>query len=112
MRLSTLYGVPLDELVKEDWAPPEPEKQAEPEPEPFVPEPSAWEQHKPNRRKFLWRPALKAVILAVVLVAGIVIGIWFSHRKDGNFISQKDMEGEVIDLTTLGEPIIGLPPKE
>lgn len=110
MRLSTLYSVSLDELVKEDWTPPEPGKQAEPEP--IEPEPLVWGLPKPERRKLLRWPALKAVILAVVLAAGIAIGIWFSHRKDGNVISTADMEGEVIDFSMVTEAYPLLPPTE
>lgn len=109
-RLSALYDVPLDAWLREDWEPSDLSAPPEAEPEPAVPEPPARE--RAERGKLLRRPALKATVLAVVLAAGIAIGIWFSHRNDGNFISTSEMEGEVIDITTLGKPIIGLPPTE
>lgn len=115
MRLSRLYGVPLDVWTQEDWEPPDlsapPEAELEVEPE-AEPEPAPPEQERAKPGKLLRSPAIKAVILAVVLAVGIAIGIWFSHRKDGKVISMSEMEGEVIDLTTLGKPIIGLPPAE
>ena len=45
-------------------------------------------------------------------MAGIAIGIWFSHRSDVEVVLQKDMNCEVIDLTTLEEQIESLPPLE
>lgn len=106
-RLSALYGVPLDAWLREDWEPSDLSAPPEAEPEPAVPEPPA--QGRAERGKLLRRPALKAAVLAVVLAAGIAIGIWFSHRNDPEVILQKDMNCEVIDLSTLEDPLPGLP---
>lgn len=106
LRLSELYGVPLDVWMNPGWTPPglgQPE-----EPGPALPEPPAREE--PG--KLLRRRGLRIVLLAVVLAVGVTIGIWFSHRDDGKVISMSEMEGEVIDFSTLGKPIIGLPPAE
>lgn len=112
MRLSTLYGVPLDVWLREGWAPSDLSEPLEAVPELSIPEPPAQEPSTPKNKMLLRRPTLKAVLLAVVLAVGIAIGIWFSHRNDGKVISTSEMEGEAIDLTTLGKPIIGLPPTE
>ena len=90
---------------KADSAPP-----PEAEPEPAVPEPPA--QERTERGKLLRRPALKAVVLAVVFAVGIVIGIWSTHWGEPEVIQQKDMNCEVIDIATLGDPIYLLPPKD
>ena len=92
LRLSELYGVPLDVWMNPGWTPPglgQPE-----EPGPALPEPPAREA--PG--KLLRRRGLRIVLLAVVLAVGVTIGIWFSHRDDGKVISMSEMEGEVIDL--------------
>lgn len=109
MRLSTLYGVPLDVWLREGWAPSDLSEPLEAVPELSIPEPPAQEPSTPKNKMLLRRSALKAVVLAVVLAAGITIGIWFSHRNDSKVISQKDMNCEVIDLTTLEDPLPGLP---
>lgn len=111
-RLSALYDVPLDAWLREDWEPSDLSAPPEAEPEPAVPEPPA--QERTERGKLLRRPALKAVVLAVMLAVGIAIGIWFSHRKDGKVISTSEMNCEVIDLTTLEDPLplLPLPPED
>ena len=99
LRLSELYGVPLDVWMNPGWTPPglgQPE-----EPGPALPEPPAREA--PG--KLLRRRGLRIVLLAVVLAVGVTIGIWFSHRDDGKVISMSEMEGEVIDFSTLEDPI-------
>lgn len=109
-RLSALYDVPLDAWLREDWEPSDLSAPPEAEPEPAVPEPPA--QERTERGKLLRRPALKAVVLAVVFAVGIAIGIWSTHWGEPEVIQQKDMNCEVIDLTTLGDPIYLLPPKD
>ena len=122
MRLSKLYNVPLNVWTDDDWTPnplhqpPELEtsilEPAIPEPEPAIPELTAQERAGPKPRKYLRRPAFGAIILTAALMAGIAIGIWFSHRSDVEVVLQKDMNCEVIDLTTLEEQIESLPPLE
>ena len=109
-RLSALYDVPLDAWLREDWEPSDLSAPPEAEPEPAVPEPPA--QERTERGKLLRRPALKAVVLAVVFAVGIVIGIWSTHWGEPEVIQQKDMNCEVIDLTILEEQIESLPPLE
>ena len=122
MRLSKLYNVPLSAWTDDDWTPnplhqpPELEtsilEPAIPEPEPAIPELKAQERAEPKPRKYLRWPAFGAIILTAALMAGIAIGIWFSHRSDVEVVLQKDMNCEVIDLTTLEEQIESLPPLE
>lgn len=106
LRLSELYGVPLDVWMNPGWTPPglgQPE-----EPGPALPEPPAREA--PG--KLLRRRGLRIVLLAVVFAVGIVIGIWSTHWGEPEVIQQKDMNCEVIDIATLGDPIYLLPPKD
>lgn len=100
MRLSTLYGVPLDELMENNWIPPRPKEQE-------VPEPTVLEPPKLRYGK-----RLLSALAAVLLISAFAFGILFAQQKDSNVISTADLEGEVIDQTTLGESIIGFPPTE
>lgn len=94
-RLSQVLGVPVDALLKDDWVPPE-EK---------PPEIRVVEVHVPRPRNYrLW-----ALLAAVVLAAGILIGALFFRERPEESVSESTLEGEVIDRSQLGGGISFLP---
>lgn len=95
-RLSQALGVPVDALVKDGWTPPEPEIQIVEVPvETPVP-------RFGNYR--LW-----AVIAAVVLAAGILLGALFFRERREESVPEATLEGEVINSLMIGETMPMLP---
>lgn len=97
-RLSQVFGVPVDALLKDDWVPPE-EK---------PPEIRVVEVPVPRTRNYrLW-----ALLAAVVLAAGILVGALFFRERPEESVSESTLEGEVIDRSQLGGGISFLPVDE
>lgn len=105
LKMSALYGVPVDALIKDDWVPPEekpPEIQVVEVP---VEVPVPVEVSVPRPRNYrLW-----AVIAAVVLAAGIMVGAFFFREPPEDAVPISETESEVIDNSTIGEAITLLP---
>ena len=87
-RLSHALGVSVDALVKDDWIPPEPEVQ-------IVEVPVSR-----SRNYRLW-----ALLAAAVLVAGILVGALFFRKRPEVFVHSTELEGEVVDYSTLGDRV-------
>lgn len=84
LRLSQLWGVPVDALLKDDWA----EEKA---PEIQVVEVPV---EVPVSRP-ICRPLI-ALLAALILIAGIVIGALFFQKRDVEAVPPSTSEGEVI----------------
>lgn len=109
LKMSALYGVPVDALVKDDWVPPEekpPEVQYVEIPvEVPVEIPVEVPVEVPLPRNYrLW-----ALLAAVVLAAGILVGALFFRERHEESVPESTLEGEVIDNSTIGEAITLLP---
>lgn len=95
-QLGKALGVPVDVLLNGDWAPPEVQVVEVPVEVP-VPRP---------RNYRLW-----ALLAALVLTAGVLIGALLFGDWGEKPIPQSEMQSEVIDPSTLGEYIPLLPPE-
>lgn len=100
MRLSALYGVPLDEWVKEDWTPSSHPKSADAAEDRTPQEEAVAEGTKSKRGRRKKRALLIALLLAVGLIAG---GLLFIRQRSLS-VSMDDLEGEVIDIG-MGEEV-------
>lgn len=98
-KLSEVFGVPVEAFLKDDWVPPEekpPEIQVVEIPvEVPVPRPG-------NYR--LW-----ALLAAVVLAAGILVGALFFRERPEDFVPISETESEVVDNLIIGESAPLLP---
>lgn len=83
-RLSHALGVSVDALVKDDWIPPEPEVQ-------IVEVPVEVPVSRPGNYR-LW-----ALLAAVVLTVGILVGALLFRERHEESVSQSEMECEVVD---------------
>lgn len=97
-RLSQALGVPVDALVKDDWTPQEPKTQ-------IVKVPVKVPVPRPGNYR-LW-----ALLAAVVLAAGILMGALFFRERREESVPESTLEGEVIANSTIGEAITLLPPE-
>lgn len=88
--LSGIFGLPVDALVKDDWAPPELQVVEVPVPRPR------------NYR-------LGALLAAVVLAAGILVGALFFREQREDLVHNSELESEVVDPSALGEAMPMLP---
>lgn len=86
--LSRIFNIPMDALVNDGWTPPEPEIQ-------FVEVPVEVPVPRPRNYR-LW-----ALLAAVVLAAGILVGALFFRERTEDIIHGSELEGEVIDVSTL-----------
>jgi len=93
MRLSALYGIPLDEWMDGDRTPRTLEIQAPDAP----PEDTAVNTKSRWRR---WGVPLLAFLLGVSLVMGVLLV--FRLRERSHTVSTDELEGEVIDFTSAG----------
>ncbi|MCI9157122.1 MAG: helix-turn-helix transcriptional regulator [Lawsonibacter sp.] len=80
--LSEVYGIPVDALLKDDWTPP------------VEPEPIIQVVEVPASRS--WNYCLWALLAALVLAGGIVIGVFFFREQPEDSVSESTLEGEVI----------------
>lgn len=97
LKMSALYGVPVDALVKDDWVPPEekpPEVQYVEIPV-EVPVEIPVEVSRPRNYR-LW-----TLLAAVVLTVGILVGALFFRERHEESVPESTLEGEVIDVSTL-----------
>ncbi len=109
LKMSALYGVPVDALVKDGWVPPEektPEVQYVEIPV-EVPVEVKVEVPVPRPRNYrLW-----ALLAAVVLTVGVFVGALFFRERHEESVPQTQLEGEVIDPSALGD-LVSLAPLE
>lgn len=96
--LSKIFHIPIDALVNDGWTPPEPEIQ-------FVEVPVEVPFPRPRNYR-LW-----ALLAAVVLAAGILVGALFFRERPEESVPELELESEVIDNSTMGEAMPMLPLK-
>ena len=96
--LSKIFHIPIDALVNDGWTPPEPEIQ-------FVEVPVEVPLPRPRNYR-LW-----ALLAAVVLAAGILMGALFFREQHEESVPESTLEGEVIDPSALGD-LVSLAPLE
>ncbi len=109
MRLSELYQVPLDNWMNKDWVPSavsEPVPNSEAQAEPGTPLEAPVQ--KPILRQFKWGMPLAAFLLGIGLALGTMFFLGWRERP----VPMDKLESEVIDFSTLGEAINGLPPMD
>ena len=95
--LSRVFDLPMDALVNDNWAPPQ-------EPDPVVVEVPVEVSAPAPRRYRLW-----ALLAAVLIAAGIAVGAMLFRELPEDSVSADELEGEVIDPSTIGEGILLLP---
>ncbi|MCI9170306.1 MAG: helix-turn-helix transcriptional regulator [Lawsonibacter sp.] len=100
MRLSVLYGVPLDEWVKEDWTPSSRPKSMDTG-EDWTPQEEAVAEGTKSKRG---QRKKRALLIALLLAAGLIVGGLLFIRQRSVSVSMDDLEGEVIDIG-MGEEI-------
>lgn len=97
--LSRIFHIPMDALVKDDWVPPEekpPEVQYVEIPV-EVPVEVKVEVPVPRPRNYrLW-----ALLAAVILAAGILMGALFFREQHENLVHDSELECEVIDPSAI-----------
>lgn len=93
-QLSRALGVPVDALLVGDWTPPEPQVVEVPVEVP-VPRP---------RNERLW-----ALVWALVLAAGVMIGALLFWERGEEPITEPEMQSEVIDPAAIGEGVSLIP---
>lgn len=93
IRLSEVYGIPIDALLKDDWVPPE------------TPEIQVVEVPVPRPRNYrLW-----ALLAAVLVAAGIAVGAIFFRERPEAFVPESEIKSEVIDPSTIYRTVPLLP---
>lgn len=108
--LSRIFNIPMDALVKDDWVPPEekpPEVQYVEIP---VEAPVEVKVEVPVPRPRNYR--LWALLAAVILAAGILIGALFFRERHEESVPESELECEVIDATDIVGSIDMLIPLE
>lgn len=100
MRLSVLYGVPLDEWVKEDWTPSSRPKSMDTG-EDWTPQEEAVAEGTESKRG---RRKKRALLIVLLLAAGLIVGGLLFIRQRSVSVSMDDLEGEVIDIG-MGEEV-------
>lgn len=95
-KLSEIFGVPVDAFLKDGWTPPE---EKPPEVQIIeVPVEISVPVEVPQPRNYrLW-----ALLAAVLLSAGILIGALFFREQDKETVSRSQMESEVINIPLPG----------
>ena len=89
-QLGKALGVPVDALLNDSWTPPESQVVEVPVPRP--------------RNYRLW-----ALLAALVLAAGILIGALFFREQGKKPLLESEMQSEVIDPSTVGGYVPLLP---
>ena len=102
--LSGIFGLPVEALLKDDWAPPEPEVQVVEVPVEVKVEVPV-EVPVPRPRNY----RLGALLAAVVLAAGILVGALFFREQREDLVHNSELESEVVDPSALGEAMPMLP---
>lgn len=94
MRLIALYGVPLDEWVKEDRTPSSRPKSTDTA-EDWTPQEEAVAEGTKSKRG--WRKK-RALLIALLLAASLIVGGLLFIRQRSFSVGMDDLEGEVIDI--------------
>lgn len=103
LKMSALYGVPVDALVKDEWVEEKPPEIQYVEIPVEVPVEIPVEVSRPRNYR-LW-----TLLAAVVLTVGILVGALFFRERHEESVPESTLEGEVIDNSTIGEPMPMLP---
>lgn len=98
-KLSEVFGAPVDAFLKDDWIPPE-EKPPEVQ---VVEVPVEVPVSRPGNYR-LW-----ALLAAVVLAAGILVGALLFRERHEEPVSESTLESEVVDNLMIGESAPLLP---
>lgn len=104
-KLSEVFGIPVDAFLKDDWVPPEekpPEIQVVEVPVEIKVEVPV-EVPRPRNYRLL------ALLAAVVLTAGVLIGAFLFRERPEDIIHGSELEGEVIEDLIIGEAAPLLP---
>lgn len=104
-KLSEVFGIPAEAFLKDDWVPPEekpPEIQVVEVPVEVKVEVPV-EVPRPRNYRLL------ALLAAVVLTAGVLIGAFLFRERPEDSVPESALEGEVIDDLTILGPIDLLP---
>ena len=102
---SEVFGIPAEAFLKDDWVPPEekpPEIQVVEVPVEVKVEVPV-EVPRPRNYRLL------ALLAAVVLTAGVLIGAFLFRERPEDSVPESALEGEVIDDLTILGPIDLLP---
>ncbi len=97
-KLSEVFGIPAEAFLKDDWVPPEekpPEIQVVEVPVEIKVEVPV-EVPRPRNYRLL------ALLAAVVLAAGVLIGTLLFRERPEESVSQSTLESEVIDVPSMG----------
>lgn len=97
-KLSEVFGIPAEAFLKDDWVPPEekpPEIQIVEVPVEIKVEVPV-EVPRPRNYRLL------ALLAAVVLAAGVLIGTLLFRERPEESVSQSTLESEVIDVPSMG----------
>ena len=106
MRLSALYGVPLDEWMGEEWTPPARPALPEAPEGPEEPPRAAAPQKSAGRRG-----AVLILLAALLVAAGILCGALLFRERPRELTHSGELESEVIDVISVGS-ISFLPHKD
>ena len=104
-KLSEVFGIPAEAFLKDDWVPPEekpPEIQVVEVPVEIKVEVPV-EVPRPRNYRLL------ALLAAVVLTAGVLIGAFLFRERPEDIIHGSELEGEVIEDLIIGEAAPLLP---
>ena len=97
-KLSEVFGIPAEAFLKDDWVPPEekpPEIQVVEVPVEIKVEVPV-EVPRPRNYRLL------ALLAAMVLAAGVLIGTLLFRERPEESVSQSTLESEVIDVPSMG----------
>lgn len=97
-KLSEVFGIPAEAFLRDDWVPPEekpPEIQVVEVPVEIKVEVPV-EVPRPRNYRLL------ALLAAVVLAAGVLIGTLLFRERPEESVSQSTLESEVIDVPSMG----------
>ena len=97
-KLSEVFGIPAEAFLRDDWVPPEekpPEIQVVEVPVEVKVEVPV-EVPRPRNYRLL------ALLAAVVLAAGVLIGTLLFRERPEESVSQSTLESEVIDVPSMG----------
>ena len=97
-KLSEVFGIPAEAFLRDDWVPP-----AEKPPEIQVVEvPVEVKVEVPVEIPRPRNYRLLALLAAVVLAAGVLVGALFFRKRPEVFVHSTELEGEVIDKFVVG----------
>ncbi len=97
VKLSELYGVPLEDLVQDVCELPATRRREKPASPPE-------EQPEAARGK----PLIPTILAVIILLAAITVGVLYFQGQAEDSISTSDLDSEVIDISS-GETVLLLP---